>query len=82
MALQTYFGYDPYTTICNRKDYQTEQWETIIYNELKAGRPVFWRGYHHHLLHIIESAGLRSGSYLTRFERRKSEKTVMANRSR
>jgi len=44
VALQTYFGYDPYTTICNRKDYQTEQWETIIYNELKAGRPVFYSG--------------------------------------
>ena len=39
------------------------------------------RGYHHHLLHIIESAGLRSGSYLTWFERRKSEKNRRSYRS-
>ncbi|MDE6461531.1 MAG: C10 family peptidase [Muribaculaceae bacterium] len=43
-ALKTYFGYDRHTALCSRWDYQTEQWETIIYNELLAGRPVYYSG--------------------------------------
>ncbi|MCX4331652.1 MAG: C10 family peptidase [Muribaculaceae bacterium] len=43
-ALKQYFGYDSHTTICDRERYQTQQWETIIYNELCAGRPVLYSG--------------------------------------
>lgn len=43
-ALKNYFGYDRHTALCSRWDYQTEQWETIIYNELLAGRPVYYSG--------------------------------------
>lgn len=43
-ALVNRFGYDRNTRICNRWDYQTEQWETIIYNELTNGRPVYYSG--------------------------------------
>lgn len=43
-ALVRYFGYDSHTQYCDRSDYQTTQWETIIYNELCAGRPVLYSG--------------------------------------
>jgi len=44
-ALATYFDYDATTArYVNRKDYSYDEWQDIIYNELKAGRPVIYGG--------------------------------------
>ena len=41
-VLQYYFGYDRTTRILSRDYYGTEAWESIIYNELSARRPVIY----------------------------------------
>ena len=38
------FGYDKSMRIVYRNGYNSETWETMIYNELKAGRPVIYGG--------------------------------------
>ena len=38
------FGYDKGLRIVYRNGYNIENWETMIYNELKAGRPVIYGG--------------------------------------
>ncbi|MDE7389145.1 MAG: C10 family peptidase, partial [Muribaculaceae bacterium] len=44
-AFTRYFGYDSkYTQQLWRPQYQTSVWESAIYNELKAGRPVIYGG--------------------------------------
>ncbi len=43
-ALSTYFGYDKSMYETNRKYYSDEEWESLIYNELKAKRPVLYGG--------------------------------------
>lgn len=44
-ALTNNFGYDPkYTYELWRQEFQTSEWETILYNEVKAGRPVIYGG--------------------------------------
>lgn len=44
-ALINNFGYDPkYTYELWRQQFQTPEWETILYNEVKAGRPVIYGG--------------------------------------
>ena len=40
--LPTYFGYKPSAHGLSRSNYTTHQWSDIIYNELKAGRPVIY----------------------------------------
>lgn len=46
-ALKKYFGYSPYMSIAERSNFTgsdgTKRWHTLIYNELKAGRPVIMR---------------------------------------
>ena len=44
VALRSYFGYDAGTRIVNRLDYTIAQWDSIIYTELAAGRPVIYSG--------------------------------------
>ncbi|MGN0210667.1 MAG: C10 family peptidase [Muribaculaceae bacterium] len=39
-ALRNYFGYDANVASAKREYYGIEEWETLIYNELLAGRPV------------------------------------------
>lgn len=47
-GLKSHFGYNRYMHIADRAFYSGEtgsrEWKTIIYNELKAGRPVIMRG--------------------------------------
>jgi len=43
-ALIGKFGYDNGIRIIYRNGYNSETWETMIYNELKAGRPVIYGG--------------------------------------
>lgn len=43
-ALKTYFGYPNSVTFYSRDKYQ-EDWETLILNELKSGRPVCYSGH-------------------------------------
>lgn len=43
-ALSTFFGYSKTTQYCDRNDYTDADWETLIYNDLKAGRPVIYGG--------------------------------------
>ncbi|MDD7692522.1 MAG: C10 family peptidase [Prevotella sp.] len=43
-AARTYFGYDKGTKTLFRSYYSINQWENMIYEELKAGRPVPYAG--------------------------------------
>lgn len=43
-ALRTFFGYDSMAHYLKRDFFSTEQWEEIIYDELKEGRPVIYGG--------------------------------------
>jgi hypothetical protein len=43
-ALQHYFGYDKTARIVNRKDFTRDSWESLMYDELAAGRPVLYSG--------------------------------------
>lgn len=40
----TYFGYDANSTMLYQSNYPVSEWEEIIYEELKAGRPVLHAG--------------------------------------
>lgn len=43
-ALSTYFGYDKSISYEERKYYNDEDWESMVYNELANGRPVLYGG--------------------------------------
>ena len=43
-ALVDYFGYSKGTAMLRRQYYGVEEWEKLIYDELAAGRPVFYSG--------------------------------------
>ena len=43
-AFSRYFGFNPNCAVVSRKNYTTAEWEELIYNELKAGRPVMYSG--------------------------------------
>lgn len=43
-ALYKYFGYDKSIHEARRKYYTDEEWEDLLYNELKAGRPIIYSG--------------------------------------
>lgn len=44
LGLRNYFAYDPGLRVERPFDYTKTQWENLIYNELKYGRPVFYSG--------------------------------------
>lgn len=44
-ALQKYFGYDKSVRSLERNAFSTTTWESLIYDELAAGRPVLYGGY-------------------------------------
>lgn len=44
LALSTYFGYSAGMHSMRRSNYTTEQWESAIYSELSAARPVIYSG--------------------------------------
>ncbi len=39
------FGLDPTTAMLNRSSYSTPEWESLIYDELSHGRPVYYSGF-------------------------------------
>ena len=43
-AMSLYFGYSPNASVHRRNNYTTTQWETMILDELQAGRPVIYSG--------------------------------------
>lgn len=43
-ALQKYFGYDKTVRALSRNAFSTADWESMIYDELAAGRPVLYSG--------------------------------------
>ena len=43
-AISNYFGYKSSVSYRQRKYYQTQEWENMIYGELAARRPVIYRG--------------------------------------
>lgn len=43
-ALMSYFGYDKGAFIAERVFYTDEQWEELVYDELAAGRPLYYAG--------------------------------------
>ena len=44
IALSTYFGYKPSAIYKRRINYTTAEWESLIFNELAASRPVYYSG--------------------------------------
>ena len=44
LALKRFFGYDGGAHVVYRIDYTYNEWETLILNELQAGRPVIYSG--------------------------------------
>lgn len=42
--LPEYFGYDEGLQKIGREDFTLDQWKTLLYNELSAGRPVYYSG--------------------------------------
>lgn len=42
--VSTYFGYDPNSSMLYQSNYPISEWEEIIYEELRAGRPVLHAG--------------------------------------
>lgn len=43
-ALNQYFGFDRSSSLVTRADYNTAEWEELIYHELSNSRPVFYSG--------------------------------------
>lgn len=43
-VIKSYFGYDDGTRFVKRRSYTREEWENMIYEELKAKRPVVYGG--------------------------------------
>ena len=43
-ALKTYFGYQAEMNYKDRKDYTIDEWDNMIFNELKSNRPVIYDG--------------------------------------
>ena len=43
-ALRTYFGFDANTVYKRRAGYSASEWNNMLYNELKAGRPIYYSG--------------------------------------
>lgn len=39
-----YFGFDPASRMVKRDGYQSDEWEAIVYNQLKSGRPLYYSG--------------------------------------
>lgn len=46
-ALVKYFGYDKAAQCLSRGSYSNAEWEQIVYDEIKAGRPVMYSGAHY-----------------------------------
>ena len=44
IALRSYFDYDDAVTYANRNDYFAAEWNQWVYDDLKAGRPIFYCG--------------------------------------
>ena len=44
LALMDYFDYDPSLRMHRREAYTTLQWDSLVYNELASGRPVYYSG--------------------------------------
>lgn len=42
--LPAYFGYDEGMQLVSRRDFTLDQWKMLLYNELSAGRPVYYSG--------------------------------------
>lgn len=43
-ALRTYFGFDANTVYKRRGGYSVAEWDNMLYEELKAGRPIYYSG--------------------------------------
>lgn len=43
-GLVKYLGYDASSTMLSRGSYQSAEWESLIYEQLKAGRPIYYTG--------------------------------------
>lgn len=62
-ALKKYFGYDQQTRWVSRSDYGIDEWESLIYSELEAGRPVVYGGYTIDVGHEFVCDGYRDGLF-------------------
>lgn len=62
-ALINYFGYDAGATYAQRKHYSYEQWETLVYTELAASRPVILGGNNAEGGHAFVCDGYENGFY-------------------
>ena len=62
-ALIGKFGYDNNIRIVYRNGYNSETWENMIYNELKAGRPIIYGGQSGNSGHSFICHGYMDGMY-------------------
>ena len=62
-ALISKFGYDNNIRIVYRNGYNSETWENMIYNELKAGRPIIYGGQSGNSGHSFICHGYMDGMY-------------------
>lgn len=71
-GLKRDFSYSPYMSIADRSHYAgndgARTWKTLIYNELKAGRPVIMRGEQNaHFAHVFIIDGCRDSTVHVNF---------------
>ena len=62
-ALIHYFNYNPIAEKVERFDYSDQDWENLIYSELKAGRPVLYMGISTYTAHAFVCDGYKDGYF-------------------
>ena len=62
-AMMSKFGYDNNLRLVFRDAYQLSDWEDLIYNELKEGRPVLYSGFSNNMGHSFVCHGYKDGMF-------------------
>lgn len=62
-AMMSKFGYDNNLRLVFRDAYQLSDWEDLIYNELKEGRPVLYSGSSNSIGHSFVCHGYKDGMF-------------------
>ena len=62
-ALREYFSYDGLLDLLKRYEFSTEDWEDMIYDELKDRRPVLYRGGNYEEGHAFVLDGYKDGYF-------------------
>lgn len=63
IALQTYFDYDKAAILYDRDCFSRAEWEQMCYDELAAGRPLYYSGYNAEAGHAFVCDGYSDGYF-------------------